>query len=112
MPLEKNELLFAAASVIQKGEAMLFYQWRKDLNGYLVAAIICAPNTYARIDLTRVMSYWFKEIVKDRDAYCSLFLDGIIDIFPGQLHYAQELNGLSVFKIDRSKFKLPKGTSE
>ena len=110
MPLPKNEILFASASVIQKGEAMLFYQDRKDIPGYLIAAIICAPNTYARIDLVGVMNYFFKEIVRDREAYCSLFLDGITDIFPGQLSYKQELNGLSIFKIDHSKFKILIGT--
>jgi hypothetical protein len=98
-------VLFMPATILQKGEAILVYQYRKDLSAYLIASILCAPNTSARIDLTKALTYFFRDIVKDRDAYCSLFLDGITDIFPGQMVYSKELNGLSLFKIDHSKFQ-------
>lgn len=97
-------IIFASATLLQKGEAILVYQYRKDISAYLIASILCAPNTSARIDLTKALMYFFNNIVKDGEAYCSLFLDGITDIFPGQIKYTKELNGLSIFKIDHSKF--------
>jgi len=107
MPVTDDGILFTSATLLQKGEAILVYQYRKDISAYLIASILCAPNTSARIDLTKALMYFFRNIVKNKDAYCSLFLDGITDIFPGQLKYSQELNGLSIFKIDNSKFTHP-----
>jgi|LWDU01.1.fsa_nt_gi hypothetical protein len=104
MPVTDDGILFTSATLLQKGEAIIVYQYRKDISAYLIASILCAPNTSARIDLTKALMYFFNNIVKGRDAYCSLFLDGITDIFPGQLEYSKELNGLSIFKIDNSKF--------
>jgi len=104
MPTTDSGIIFSSATVLQKGEAVIVYQYRKDIEGYLIASILCAPNTEARIDLTKLLQYLFSNIVRDSKAYCSLFLDGITDIFPGQLNYSQELNGLSLFEIDHSTF--------
>jgi hypothetical protein len=107
MAVTDDGILFTSATLLQKGEAILVYQYRKDISAYLIASILCAPNTSARIDLSKALIYFFNNIVKSRDVYCSLFLDGITDIFPGQIEYSQELNGLSIFKIDNSKFTHP-----
>jgi hypothetical protein len=109
MPVTDDGILFTSATLLQKGEAIITYKYNKDISAYLIASILCAPNTSARIDLTKALMYLFNNITKDRDVYCSLFLDGITDIFPGQIEYSKELNGLSVFKIDNSKFKYPTG---
>lgn len=100
-----SKVLFSPAQLLQKGEAMLVYQYRRDLEAFLIAGILCAPNTSARIDLTKILRYFFIEIVRNKDAYCSLFLEGLTEVFPGQLKYAKELNGLSLFKVDQSTFK-------
>ena len=111
MPVTDDGMLFAPATILQKGEAILVYQYRKDIKAYLIASILCAPNVSARIDLTKTLLYFFNNVTKGRDVYCSLFLDGIKDIFPGQMTYSQELNGLSIFKIDTSKFTNHTGES-
>jgi hypothetical protein len=107
MGMTDDGILFTSATLLQKGEAIIVYQYRKDINAYMIASILCAPNVSARIDLTKALMYFFNNIVKNREAYCSLFLDGITDIFPGHVKYSQELNGLSIFKIDSSKFTNP-----
>lgn len=107
-----SKVLFSPAQLLQKGEAMLIYQYRRDLEAFLIAGILCAPNTSARVDLVKVLQYFFNEIVKNKDVYCSLFLDGITEIFPGQIKYAKELNGLSLFKVDQSTFKTSAGELE
>lgn len=87
-------------SYIQYGESLLFFKKEKSLRGYMIIGIFIAPNVDAKVDFAQLWKYFLKFIVKNNDMYCSLFLDGLTDFFPGHIHYHSELNGLSIFKID------------
>lgn len=65
-----------------------------------IAGIHIAPNLGAKVDFMVLWKNFLNNVVLDNNMYCSLFLDGITDIFKGHLHYYGELNDLSIFKID------------
>lgn len=91
-------LVFQHASVIQFGQAVLFYQYRKDLDGYLVAGVHIAPDVDAKLDFVKIWKYFLDEVVRDKEVYCSLATD--VDMFSGHIHYHSEINGLKIYKID------------
>ena len=98
-----TETLYQNCKIVQHGEAAIFYQMRKDIEEtpvVFIAGVHIAPNLRAKVQFMILWRNFLNNVVLDNNMYCSLFLDGITDIFRGHMEYATELNGLSVFKID------------
>ena len=66
-------MIFAHASLIQEGEAVLFYNFNKQMNGYMIAGLIVVDNVEARLDFAKVWTYFVSEIVQADDIYCSIY---------------------------------------
>ena len=43
-------MIFAHASLIQEGEAALFYRFDSSLNGYMIAGVLVSPTVEAKIN--------------------------------------------------------------
>lgn len=94
------EVKFHHCTVLQKGEAFIYYMYNRELDGFLIASLVCASNTEAKVNLASLLKYFFTEIVRKKDAYCSLF-DGEEDnFFPGHTVEHTEINGMPIYKID------------
>ena len=51
-------MIFAHTSLIQEGEAALFYRFDKVLNGYMIAGLFVLPNIEARLDFSKIWTYF------------------------------------------------------
>ena len=93
-------MIFAHASLIQEGEAVLFYRFNRPLNGYMIAGLIIAPNLQARLHFAKVWKYFVSEVVQADDIYCSIPIEAENDMFKNYLSYHDTINGLKIYKVD------------
>ena len=49
-------MIFAHASLIQEGEAALFYNFNKSMNGYMIAGLLVTDNTEAKLNFTKIIN--------------------------------------------------------
>ena len=74
-------MIFGHCSIIQEGEAALFYRFNKPLNGYMIAGLLVAPNPAAKMAF----------IVAGTEN----------TLFENYLTYHSTLeNGLKIYKVD------------
>jgi hypothetical protein len=95
-------MIFAHATIIQEGEAILFYNYNRKLSGYMIAGIIISPNTKARMCFAKVWRYFASEVVRGDDIYCSIALDKEDSMFINFLKYYGTIKGLRIYKVDNS----------
>ena len=95
-------MIFAHCSLIQEGEAALFYRFNKQLNGYMIAGMLIAPNPAAKIAFAKIWKYFVSEVVTSDDIYCSIIPGEDNTIFQKYLTYHSDLNGLKIYKVDNS----------
>jgi len=93
-------MLFAHASLIQEGEAALFYRFNRPLNGYMIAGLIVSPTIEAKLNFAKVWTYFVSEIVRADDIYCSIPLEGQNSMFNNYLKYHVTIEGLKIYKVD------------
>jgi hypothetical protein len=93
-------MIFMHIKLIQEGEAALFYKFDRTLNGYLIAGLLVAPNTPAKMAFAKIWTYFVSEIVKEDDIYCSMVAGAENTLFANYLTYYSEINGLSIYKVD------------
>tara|TARA_B100000745_G_scaffold281707_1_gene214572 strand:- start:456 stop:800 length:345 start_codon:yes stop_codon:yes gene_type:complete len=93
-------LIFAHSSIIQEGEAALFYRFNRVLNGYMIAGVFVAPNIAAKLDFATVWKYFVSEIVQGDDIYCSVPLGLKNSLFENYLSYHDTIEGLKIYKVD------------
>ena len=93
-------MIFAHASVIQEGEAALFYRFNRPLNGYMIAAILISDNIEAKMNFAKVWKYFVSEIVQGDDIYCSVPLGVTSSMFDNYLDYHDTMDGLKIYKVD------------
>ena len=93
-------MIFAHASLIQEGEAVLFYNFNKQMNGYMIAGLIVVDSVEARLDFAKVWTYFLSEIVQADDIYCSIQLEGEHSMFDNYLTYYDTIDGLKFYKVD------------
>ena len=93
-------MIFAHSSIIQEGEAALFYRFNRPLNGYMIAGVFIASNVTAQLNFAKVWKYFVSEIVQADDIYCSVPLGVISDMFNNYLDYHDTINGFKIYKVD------------
>jgi len=93
-------MIFAHSSIIQEGEAALFYRFNRVLNGYMIAGVFVAPNIAAKLDFATVWKYFVSEIVQADDIYCSVPLGLKNSLFENYLNYYDTIEGLKIYKVD------------
>lgn len=93
-------MIFAHTSLIQEGEAALFYNFNKSLNGYMVAGVIIADNMEAKMAFFKVWKYFVSEIVREDNIYCSIPLEGETSMFNNYVTYHSTIKDLKIYKVD------------
>jgi len=93
-------MIFAHSSIIQEGEAALFYRFSRPLNGYMIAAILISDNMEAKMNFAKVWTYFVSEIVQADDIYASLPLESQNPMFNNYLDYHDTIDGLKIYKVD------------
>jgi hypothetical protein len=94
-------MIFAHTSIIQEGEAAIFYRFNRPLNGYMIAGMFIAPNITAKLNFVKVWKYFVSEIVQADDVYCSVPLDVTNSMFKNYLEYHDTIEGLKIYKVDK-----------
>ena len=93
-------MIFAHASLIQEGEAALFYNFNKSMNGYMIAGLLVTDNTEAKLNFTKVWKYFVSEIVRADDIYASIPVGTSNSMFTNYTTYHSTTNGLKIYKVD------------
>ena len=93
-------MIFAHTSLIQEGEAALFYRFNRPLNGYMIAGLFIAPNMEAKLNFAKVWKYFVSEIVQADDIYCSIPVGVTSSMFDNYLDYHDTIDGLKIYKVD------------
>lgn len=93
-------MIFAHTSLIQEGEAALFYNFNKKLNGYMIAGLLIAPNLPAKLDFIKIWKYFVSEVVRKDDIYCSTVVGIDNSIIAKCLQYHDTLEGIKIYKVD------------
>ena len=93
-------MIFAHSSIIQEGEAALFYRFSRVLNGYMIAGVFVAPNIEAKLNFAKVWKYFVSEIVQADDIYCSIPVGVTSSMFDNYLDYHDTIDGLKIYKVD------------
>jgi len=94
-------MIFAHTSIIQEGEAAIFYRFNRPLNGYMIAGMFIASNITAKLNFVKVWKYFVSEIVQADDVYCSVPLDVTNSMFKNYLEYHDTIEGLKIYKVDK-----------
>jgi len=92
-------MIFAHIKLIQEGEASLFYNFNKQLNGYFIAGLLIAPNMDAKIAFSKIWKYFVSEIVQADDIYCTSILTNTDSLLNNCLEYYSMLEDVKVYKV-------------
>ena len=60
-------MIFTHVSLIQEGEAALFYRFDRKLNGYMIAGVLISDNMDAKLQFFKVWKYFVYEVVQADD---------------------------------------------
>ena len=93
-------MIFAHASIIQEGEAALFYRFNRPLNGYMIAGVLVSDNIEAKLNFAKVWTYFVSEIVQADDIYASIPLGVSNSMFENYCEYHDTIDGLKIYKVD------------
>ena len=93
-------MIFTHVSLIQEGEAVLFYRFDRKLNGYMIAGVIIADTMKAKLEFAKVWKYFVSEIVQADDIYTSIALGAANSMFDKYLDYYDTIDGLKFYKVD------------
>ena len=93
-------MIFSHVSVIQEGEAALFYRFSRVLNGYMIAAVLVSDNMESKLNFAKVWKYFVSEIVTKNDIYCSIPLGKTNSMFENYCDSYDTIDGLKIYKVD------------
>ena len=93
-------MIFAHSSLIQEGQAVLFYRFNRALNGYMVAGLFIAPDMVSKMHFAKIWKYFVSEIVQADDIYCSISLELSNSMFNNYLDYHSTIDGIKIYKVD------------
>ena len=95
-------MIFKHCSLIQEGEAILFYRFNRPLNGYVIAGMLIAPNVAAKLAFAKIWKYFVSEVVRDDNIYASIIPEADNSMFDTYLTFHIEIDGLKIYKVDNS----------
>jgi len=93
-------MIFAHSSLIQEGQAVLFYRFNRALNGYMVAGLFIGPDLVSKMNFAKIWKYFVSEIVQADDIYCSISLELSNSMFNNYLDYHSTIDGIKIYKVD------------
>lgn len=93
-------MIFTHVSLVQEGEAALFYRFDRKLNGYMIAGVLIADNMEAKLNFVKVWKYFVSEIVRADDIYASIPIETNNSMFTNYTTYHDTINGLKIYKVD------------
>ena len=93
-------MIFGHCSIIQEGEAALFYRFSRPLNGYMIAGVFIAPNLPAKLQFAKVWKYFVSAVVQADDIYCSIPLGIENTMFASYVDFHSEVDGYTIYKVD------------
>lgn len=95
-------MLFGTVNVIQEGEAVMFYRYDRNLNGYMIAGLIIPPSMQARLDFGKIIRYFLSDIVRDKDIYYSMMPSADNTVLAKLVNYYDTIEGVKIYKVDNS----------
>tara|TARA_R110002020_G_scaffold449267_1_gene662347 strand:+ start:2451 stop:2789 length:339 start_codon:yes stop_codon:yes gene_type:complete len=93
-------MIFAHVSLIQEGEAALFYKFDRKLNGYMIAGVLISDNMEAKLQFFKVWEYFVSEIVQADDIYASIPIGLTNSMFANYTTYYDTIEGRKIYKVD------------
>ena len=93
-------MLFTHTSLVQEGEAALFYRFDRKLNGYMIAGVFINDTVEAKLNFAKIWTYFVSEVVQADDIYCSIPLEGQHSMFNNYLTYHSDSDNLKIYKVD------------
>tara|TARA_B110000438_G_C15329489_1_gene443069 strand:+ start:198 stop:542 length:345 start_codon:yes stop_codon:yes gene_type:complete len=93
-------MIFTHVSLIQEGEAALFYRFDRKLSGYMIAGVIISDTMEARLEFVKVWKYFVSEIVQKDDIYASIPLSVTNSMFTNYTSYYDTIEGRKLYKVD------------
>jgi len=93
-------MIFLHTSLIQEGEAALFYRYSRPIKGYVIAGVLVGESVQAKLDFAKVWTYFVSEIVRKDDIYASIALENFSSMFDKYLDYYDTIDGLKFYKVD------------
>jgi hypothetical protein len=93
-------MIFTHVSLVQEGEAALFYRFDRKLNGYMIAGVIISDTMEAKLEFVKVWKYFVSEIVQKDDIYASIPLNTTNSMFTNYTSYYDTIEGRKLYKVD------------
>ena len=93
-------MIFSHCSLVQEGEAILFYYFDRQLNGYMIAGVIVGSSVQAKMQFAKVWKYFVSAVVQADDIYCSIPLDAQNSLFENYVTFHTDIKGFKVYKVD------------
>ena len=93
-------MIFTHVSLIQEGEAALFYRFDRKLKGYMIAGVIISDTMEAKLEFVKVWKYFVSEIVQKDDIYASIPLGTTNSMFTNYTSYYDTIEGRKLYKVD------------
>ena len=93
-------MIFTHVSLIQEGEAALFYRFDRKLNGYMIAGVLISDNMDAKLQFVTVWKYFVSEVVQADDIYASIPIGLSNSMFANYTTYYDTIEGLKIYKVD------------
>ena len=90
-------MIFTHVSLIQEGEAALFYRFDRKLSGYMIAGVIISDTMEARLEFVKVWKYFVSEIVQKDDIYASIPLSVTNSMFTNYTSYYDTIEGRKLY---------------
>jgi hypothetical protein len=93
-------MIFTHVSLIQEGEAALFYRFDRKLSGYMIAGVIISDTMEAKLEFVKVWKYFVSEVVQNDDIYASIPLGVTNSMFTNYTSYYDTIEGRKLYKVD------------
>ena len=93
-------MVFAHVSLIQEGQAALFYRHTKKMKGYMIAGTLIGPDLIDKMNFAKIWKYFVSEVVQADDIYCSISLELSNSMFNNYLDYHSTIDGIKIYKVD------------
>ena len=93
-------MVFAHVSLIQEGQAALFYRHTKKMKGYMIAGTLIGPDLIDKMNFAKICKYFVSEVVQSYDIYCSILVGAENSMFTNYLDYYDTIDGLKIYKVD------------
>ena len=93
-------MIFKHCSLIQEGEAVLFYTYARSMGGYIITGILVADNMTAKRDFVKIWKHFVSEVVRTDNVYCSLLSGDTATMLKRYLTFHDTVEGIDIYKLD------------